>query len=82
MLNLIGIMAAIPGVQIMQKLRIEEREDRVEPILALRVRKVSYFGTNVLVAMLAPACYVVITGVLVAIIASGGDIGITFGDAM
>src|SRR6185312_4018057 len=38
-LSLVGIIAAIPGVQIMLKLRTEELEDSVEPLMATKVHR-------------------------------------------
>ncbi|WP_255572690.1 ABC transporter permease [Leucobacter tenebrionis] len=81
-LSLVGILAAIPGVQTMLKVRGEEMEDRVEPLLAGAVARSRYYGGNVLIALLAPAAYVLIAGVVIASLASSADIGVRFGDAL
>lgn len=81
-LSLVGIIAAIPGVQIMLKLRTEEMEDRVEPLLATAVPRPRYFASNVLLALLAPAFYVLLAGLVVASLASSANIGAHFGDVM
>lgn len=80
-LSLVGIIASVPGVQTMLKVRSEELEDRVEPILAGTVRRSRYFAANVLVALAAPAVYVLVAGLIVALLASSTDIGVHFGDA-
>ena len=81
-LSLVGIIAAIPGVQIMLKLRTEEMEDRVEVVIATKVRRVRYYASNVILALAAPALYLLIAGVLIATLASTADIGVNFGDAV
>lgn len=81
-LSLVGIIASIPGVQIMLKLRTEELEDRVEPVLAASVRRPRYYASNVVLALLAPAVYVVIAGLVIATLASTADIGVDFGNAV
>lgn len=81
-LSLVGIIAAIPGVQIMLKLRREEQEDRVEPVLAAAVGRSSYFAGSVLLALAAPALYVVSAGLIVAAMASGADVGVGFGEVV
>jgi ABC-2 type transport system permease protein len=80
-LSLVGILAAVPGVQVLLKVRAEELEDRVEPVMAGAVPRARYYGSNVLPALAAPAIYVVVAGTLVAAMAAGADIGVGFTDA-
>jgi len=81
-LSLVGIIAAIPGVQIMLKLRTEELEDRVEPLMATKVHRPRYYASNVVLALGAPTLYIVIAGTVIATLASTADIGVDFGDAL
>lgn len=81
-LSMIGIIAAIPGVQVMLKVRTEEMEDRVEPLMATAVSRPRYYASNVLLALGTSTLYVLIAGVLVAVLAAAADIGVTFGDAL
>lgn len=81
-LSLVGIIAAIPGVQIMLRLRTEELEDRVEPIIATDVRRPRYYASNVVLALAAPAVYVLVAGLVIAALASTADIGVDFGKAV
>lgn len=81
-LSLVGVLACVPGVQLMLKVRAEELEDRVEPVLAGAVARVRYYGGNVLLALAAPALFVLLGGTLVALLAAGGDIGVAFQDTL
>jgi ABC-2 type transport system permease protein len=81
-LSLIGIIAAVPGVQVVLKLRAEELEDRVEPVLAAAVARPRYLASTVVLALAAPALYVVVAGMLVAVMASRADIGVGFADVL
>jgi ABC-2 type transport system permease protein len=80
-LSLVGIIATIPGVQTMVRVRTEETEDRLEPIIATDVQRPRYYAANVLLAFLAPAVYMLIAGAIAAALASGAGIGIDFGTA-
>lgn len=80
--SLVGIIAAIPGVQAMLKVRSEEVSDRVEPVLAGSVSRSRYLASNAVLALVFPALYVLVAGVLVASMASGADVGIEFDEAV
>lgn len=80
--SLIGIIAAIPGVQAVLKVRSEEANDRVEPVLASSVGRARYFASNVLLAFAFPALYVLLAGILVGAMAASAHIGIDFGDTV
>lgn len=81
-LSLVGIIACIAGVQTMLKVRAEEMEDRVEPILATAVSRPKYYASNVVFAFVFPAIYVLIAGTIIGALGSAADIGISFGDAV
>ena len=78
-LGLVGILASIPGVQAMVRVRSEEMEDRVEPVIATAVSRPGFYAGNVAVALLAPTLCVLIAGTLIALIASAAGIGIDAG---
>lgn len=82
LLSLVGILAAIPGVQTMVKVRTEEMADRVEPIIATPTSRLRYYASHTILALLAPAVYLLIGGTLVAWLAAGADIGVSFGDTL
>lgn len=77
--SLMGIIASVAGVQIMLRVRTEEIEDRLEPVLATTVSRWKHYVTNISIALLAPSIYVLIAGTLMALIASSADIGVEFG---
>ncbi|MFC9549977.1 hypothetical protein ACFTWF_03920 [Rhodococcus sp. NPDC056960] len=81
-LSLIGIIASVPGVQTINRVRAEELDDRTEPVLATAIGRSRYLGSNVAVAFVAPAVFVLIAGIVIGIFASPADIGISFGDAV
>lgn len=81
-LSMVGIIAAIPGVQVMLRVRSEESSDRVEPVLATAVSRTRYYTSNVVLALLAPSIYVLIAGTVIAALASGAEIGVTFTDVV
>lgn len=79
-LSMIGIFAAIPSVQVMLRVRSEEMEDRVEPVMAGAVARPRYYGANVLLAFALPVLYMAVAGVIVAFLASRSDLGVEFGE--
>jgi ABC-2 type transport system permease protein len=80
-LALVGILAAVPGVQVLLRVRAEELEDRVEPVLAGAVARARYYASHVALALAASALFVVVAGTLLSAMAAGADIGVSFGDA-
>jgi len=81
-MSLVGIIGAVSGVQVVLRVRNEELADRVEPLLAGSVRRHSYLGANILVALAGPAVGLVVAGTIIAAIAAAGDIGVTFGEGL
>jgi ABC-2 type transport system permease protein len=81
-LSLVGITAAVPGVQAMLRVRSEEMADRVEPIIATAEPRRRYYASNAVLALAAPTANVLLAGTLIAIIASVADVGITLGDGL
>ena len=81
-LSLIGIIAALPGVQVLLKVRAEELADRVEPVMAGAVARPRYYASNVLLGLGSSTVYVLLAGALVALLASRADVGISFADAL
>lgn len=78
-LSLLGIIATIPGVQTMLKVRAEELEDRVEPVLATAVSRPRYFASQVALAFALPAAGVGVAGAIVGIFGASAGIGVSFG---
>jgi ABC-2 type transport system permease protein len=82
MLSLAGIIASIPGVQIMNRLRTEEEEEfRVEPLLATQLTRGRMFLAPVGMALLVTAGLILLAGFVVALFVVNGDSGVSFGDS-
>ncbi|WP_236122091.1 ABC transporter permease [Cellulomonas palmilytica] len=81
-LSLVGIIACVPGVQVLLRVRAEEQEDRVEPVLAGAVARPRYYGSHVALALLLVAGLVLLAGTVVSLLAGGADIGVTTGDVL
>ncbi len=81
-LSLVGILASIPGVQVMLKVRTEEMEDRVEPVIATATSRPRFYASNVLLAFAIPTVAVLIAGALIAALASSANIGVSFGQGL
>lgn len=81
-LSLVGIIASVPGVQIMTRVRTEELEDRVEPILATPVGRTRFYGAHVVLALLAPAVYLLLAATIIGVVAANGDTGLSTGDVV
>lgn len=50
--------------------------------MAMALRRVRYYGSNIALALLAPSVYLLIAGTLVATLASNANIGVQFWDAV
>lgn len=79
-LSLLGIIASVSGVQTMLKVRSEELGDRVEPLLAGAVRRPSYFGANIAVALAGPTVGIAVAGAVIAVVAGTADLGVSVAD--
>lgn len=80
--SLVGILAAIPGVQVLLKVRAEEMDDRVEPVIAGALARVRYYASHVVLGLATSTLYVVVAGLLIATLASSADIGVSFGEVL
>lgn len=79
-MSLVSIFAAIPSVQVMQRVRSEEMDDRVEPIMATATARPRYYAANVAFALALPVVYMAIAGLVIAALTSGADLGVQFGE--
>ena len=67
-LRLVGLIAAVYGVQVMMRLHTEEEELRVDPLLAGAVPRVRVLASHAVLAFVGPA---------LALLVSGGVVGLT-----
>lgn len=76
-LQLAGLIAAVSGVQIVNRILLEETNFRVEPLLAGALRRRTYLTSNLVVAYLAPAVSLLVAGTVIGLITSNADIGVS-----
>lgn len=81
-LQILGIIAAVVGAQVMMRVHTEEVDHRVEPLLAAPLPRSRYFASNVLLALGATALVMLVAGVVIGLVGSRGDTGVAFGDAV
>lgn len=79
-LQLIGLITAVAGVQVVNRILFEENEVRVEPLLAAAVRRPAYLASNVVLAYLAAAVYLVVAATVIGVVAS--ESGVAIGDVV
>jgi ABC-2 type transport system permease protein len=82
MLNLAGIIASVPGVQIMNRLRTEEEEFRIEPLLATPLTRARMFLAPVFMALLVTGVLNLLAGTVVGLFVANGDSGVTLGETL
>lgn len=79
-LRMVGIIAAVFGVQIVMRVYAEELDYRVEPLLGTALSRWKYLASNALIAFVAPAAGMLISGVVIGLVAAGAQSGISAGD--
>lgn len=77
LLQLLGIIAAVYGVQVMMRVYAEEIDYRLEPLLSASVPRWRLLASHAVVAILGPAIALVIGGIAMSVTAS--DAAITAG---
>ncbi|MCO7221383.1 ABC transporter permease [Klenkia sp. PcliD-1-E] len=81
-LSLLGIVAAVPGVQIAQRVHAEETDHRVEPLLAGALRRSRFFASHAVPALAAPAVAVLLAGATMGAVVSSAGTGLGAGDVL
>jgi ABC-2 type transport system permease protein len=77
MLRMMGIIAAVYGVQAVMRFYAEELEHRVEPLLGAAVSRVRLFASVAAVALLGPAVALLIGGTVTGLVATRQAEGLT-----
>jgi ABC-2 type transport system permease protein len=80
LLKVMGVIAAVYGVQVVMRIYTEETEYRVEPLLSDAVSRPRYLASNSLIALLGPAVALVIGGVAIGLVASTSGVHFTVSD--
>lgn len=81
-LQLIGIIASVMGVQVVMRIHAEELDHRVAPLLAGSVRRQSYLASNVVLALGATALAMALAGTTLGLVASARDDAVVFADVL
>ncbi|TCC66539.1 multidrug ABC transporter permease [Kribbella pittospori] len=81
-LQIIAIIAAVMGVQVILRIYAEEIDYRVEPLLAGSLRRHTYLASNVLVALAGSAVALLVAGVGLGLVASARDDAVAVGDVV
>jgi ABC-2 type transport system permease protein len=81
-LALVGIIAAVSGAQSVVRVRTEELDHRVDPVLATAVRRPAYLASTVLVALAGPTLGMLVAGTTIALVAGRADVGLAAGDVV
>lgn len=82
LLTIMGVVAAVPGVQTLFRLRSEETAGRVEPVLATAVARSRPFWAGVLLALGSVALDMMTGGLLVAVVARASGMDMALGDVV
>lgn len=81
-LQLIGIIAAVLGVQVVLRVHTEEVDQRVGPLLAGSLRRSTYLASNVVVSLVATAAAMGLAGTSMGLVASARDDAVAFSDVL
>jgi ABC-2 type transport system permease protein len=81
-LQLVGIIAAVFGVQVVMRVYAEEVDYRVEPLLGAALSRSRYLTSNAIIAYAAPAVALLVTGTVIGIVASAAEPSVTAGDVI
>jgi ABC-2 type transport system permease protein len=81
-LQLVGIIAAVFGVQIVMRIYAEEVEYRIEPVLAGSLSRAKYLASNAIIAFAAPAVGLLVAGTVIGLVAASAEPGIAVGDVI
>ena len=72
-LQIIAVITAVMGVQVILRIYAEEIDYRVEPLLAGSLRRTTYLASNALIALLGTALALLVAGTCLGLIASARD---------
>lgn len=82
LLTVIGVVAAVPVVQVLFRLRSEETSGRIEPVLATGVGRGRLFGATVGMALVSAAVDMMVAGLLVQLVARASGLDMQVGDVV
>ncbi len=74
--SMVGMLAAVPGVQFVLRVHGEETADRLGIVLAGAVSRSRYFAANLALAFIAPAVFAMLAGTGIALMAASANLGV------
>jgi len=81
-LQIIAIIAAVMGVQILMRIHAEEVAFRVEPLLATPLRRTTYLASNAVLAFAATAVAMAVAGTALGLVAAATADGVAVPDVI
>jgi ABC-2 type transport system permease protein len=81
-LQIIAIIAAVMGVQVVLRVYAEEIDYRVEPLLAGSLRRTTYLASVALIALLGVAIALLVAGAALGLVAAAKDDSISAADVV
>ena len=81
-MQIIAVVAAVMGVQVVLRIHAEEVDHRVEPLLAGSLRRPTYLASNAVVALVATALAMLLAGSTLGVVASAADDAIAVKDVI
>lgn len=82
LLQIIGLVAAIAGIQIVNRIINEENNFRVEPLLAGALRRPTYLASNLVLAYLAPAICLLTAATVIGTVTASAHTGVSITDIL
>jgi ABC-2 type transport system permease protein len=76
-LQIIGLVTAVAGVQMVNRIFTEENDFRVAPLLATALPRPVYLASNVVLAYLAAALFLLVAGTVIGLVAAGTGVATT-----
>lgn len=82
MIRILGIYAAVHGVQIVMRLYAEEAEDRADPVLGGAISRAKHLASHAVIAFVSTAIGMVVAGSVIGWVADATGDTIGFGDVL
>lgn len=82
LIRILGIYAAVHGVQIVMRLYAEETEDRADPILGGAVSRATHLASHAVIAVVSTAVGMVLAGAVIGLVADATGDTIAFADVL
>jgi ABC-2 type transport system permease protein len=81
-LQIVAIIAAVAGIQVVMRIHVEEVDYRVEPLLAGSLRRSTYLASNTAIAVLGATVALFLAGSALGLVAHARNDSIAFSDVI